>query len=107
MTSRRICAALVVLALSFAGARAAQAGNDDIAVLATVQQTMQDDYPVANMTDILPMNRVLWANDYPHGDGIWPNSRTVLAKMAQGGAIARIKVSATKAGKFKYAVEAA
>jgi type VI secretion system protein VasG len=32
---------------------------------------------------------------------------TVLARMAQGGAIARIKVSATKAGKFKYAVEAA
>ncbi len=32
---------------------------------------------------------------------------TVLARMAEGGAIARIKVSATKAGKFKYAVEAA
>ncbi|MGZ5199695.1 MAG: type VI secretion system ATPase TssH [Telluria sp.] len=32
---------------------------------------------------------------------------TVLAKMAEGGAIARIKVSATRAGKFKYAVEAA
>lgn len=32
---------------------------------------------------------------------------TVLAKMAEGGAIARIKVSATKAGKFKYSVEAA
>jgi type VI secretion system protein VasG len=31
----------------------------------------------------------------------------VLARMAEGGAIARIKVSATKAGKFKYAVEAA
>jgi type VI secretion system protein VasG len=32
---------------------------------------------------------------------------SVLAKMAEGGAIARIKVSATKAGKFKYAIEAA
>jgi type VI secretion system protein VasG len=31
----------------------------------------------------------------------------VLARMAEGGAIARIKVSATKAGKFKYVVEAA
>jgi hypothetical protein len=39
-----------VLALSFAGARAA-AGNDDIAVLATVQQTMQDDYPTAAFGD--------------------------------------------------------
>jgi type VI secretion system protein VasG len=32
---------------------------------------------------------------------------TVLAKMAEGGAIARIKVGATKAGKFKYAIEPA
>jgi type VI secretion system protein VasG len=32
---------------------------------------------------------------------------SVLAKMAEGSAIARIKVSATKAGKFKYAIEAA
>jgi type VI secretion system protein VasG len=32
---------------------------------------------------------------------------SVLAKMAEGGAIARIKVSATKAGKFKYAIEPA
>jgi len=31
---------------------------------------------------------------------------SVLAKMAEGGAIARIKVGATKAGKFKYAIEA-
>jgi type VI secretion system protein VasG len=30
---------------------------------------------------------------------------SVLARMAEGGAIARIKVSATKAGKFKYVVE--
>ncbi|MDB5958805.1 MAG: ClpV1 family ATPase [Massilia sp.] len=32
---------------------------------------------------------------------------SVLAAMAQGGAIGRIKCSATKAGKFKYAIEAA
>jgi type VI secretion system protein VasG len=31
----------------------------------------------------------------------------VLARMAEGGAIARIKVGATRAGKFKYTVEAA
>jgi type VI secretion system protein VasG len=31
----------------------------------------------------------------------------VLARMAEGGAIARIKVSATKAGKFKYSIESA
>ncbi len=32
---------------------------------------------------------------------------SVLARMAEGGAIARIKVGATRAGKFKYAIEAA
>ncbi|HZV64221.1 MAG TPA: type VI secretion system ATPase TssH, partial [Telluria sp.] len=32
---------------------------------------------------------------------------SVLARMAEGAAIARIKVSANKAGKFKYAIEAA
>ncbi|UVW30335.1 type VI secretion system ATPase TssH [Massilia sp. H6] len=32
---------------------------------------------------------------------------SVLAQMAEGGAIARVKVSATKAGKFKYAIDAA
>ena len=32
---------------------------------------------------------------------------SVLARMAEGGAIARIKVSATKAGKFKYAIDPA
>ncbi|MBQ5949658.1 type VI secretion system ATPase TssH [Massilia sp. ST3] len=31
---------------------------------------------------------------------------SVLARMAEGGGIARVKVSATKAGKFKYTVEA-
>lgn len=48
-----------------------------------VYLTMQDDYPVARMGDLLPMNRVLWANDFPHGDAIWPNSRAVLTKMGQ------------------------
>jgi predicted TIM-barrel fold metal-dependent hydrolase len=48
-----------------------------------VYLTMQDDYPAAKMGDMLPMNRILWANDFPHGDAIWPNSRAVLGKMAQ------------------------
>jgi type VI secretion system protein VasG len=30
---------------------------------------------------------------------------SVLARMAEGGAITRVKVGATKAGKFKYAIE--
>ncbi|MFP5394326.1 MAG: AAA family ATPase, partial [Gammaproteobacteria bacterium] len=34
-------------------------------------------------------------------------ANSVLARMAEGGAVGRIKVSATRAGKFKYAIEAA
>lgn len=47
-----------------------------------VYYTMQDDMPVARMTDILPMDRILWASDFPHADGTYPNSRKVLEEMA-------------------------
>jgi predicted TIM-barrel fold metal-dependent hydrolase len=48
-----------------------------------VYVTMQDDYPVGQMTHILPMERVLWANDFPHGDAIWPYSSDVLRRLTQ------------------------
>ena len=46
--------------------------------------TMQDDYPVGKMTELLPMHRVLWANDFPHSDGVWPNSQKVIGEITQG-----------------------
>jgi len=57
-----------------------------------VYVTMQDDYPVGQMTHILPMDRVLWANDFPHGDAIWPYSSEVLAKLTQGMSDEHIKM---------------
>ena len=48
-----------------------------------VYVTMQDDYPVGQMTHILPMGNVLWANDFPHGDAIWPYSSKVLARLTK------------------------
>jgi len=48
-----------------------------------VYVTMQDDYPVGQMTHILPMDRVLWANDFPHGDAIWPYSSDVLRRLTK------------------------
>jgi predicted TIM-barrel fold metal-dependent hydrolase len=48
-----------------------------------VHVTMQDDYPVGQMTHILPMDRVLWANDFPHGDAIWPYSSDVLRRLTK------------------------
>ena len=35
------------------------------------------------MTHLLPMDRVMWANDFPHGDAIWPYSSEVLAKLTR------------------------
>lgn len=48
-----------------------------------VYLTLQDDYPVGEMTHILPVERLLWANDFPHGDAIWPHSREVLNRMTR------------------------
>jgi predicted TIM-barrel fold metal-dependent hydrolase len=45
--------------------------------------TMQDDMPVGLMTDVLPMERILWASDFPHSDGTYPKSREVLTKMGE------------------------
>ena len=36
---------------------------------------------------VLPLvnhERLLWANDYPHGDATWPNSQKLLAEQAAG-----------------------
>lgn len=48
-----------------------------------VYYTMQDDYPVGQMTHLLPMHRVLWANDFPHSDGIWPKSQNVISEITR------------------------
>jgi len=57
-----------------------------------VYVTLQDDYPVGQMTHLLPMDRVLWANDFPHGDAIWPYSSQVLAKLTEGMSDQHIKM---------------
>lgn len=48
-----------------------------------VYLTIQDDMPVGQMSHLLPMDRILWANDFPHSDGIWPRSRAVLEVLTQ------------------------
>jgi type VI secretion system protein VasG len=73
----------------------AQFDYDDALVNAVLARCTEVDSGARNVDNIL------------NGTMLPEIADTVLAKMAQGGAIARIKVSATKAGKFKYAVEAA
>ncbi len=42
--------------------------------------TFQDDWSAYSMMDLMNSKRIMWANDYPHGDSTWPNSQEVLGK---------------------------
>ena len=35
------------------------------------------------MSHILPMDRVLWANDFPHDDATWPYSSDVRRRLTK------------------------
>lgn len=41
--------------------------------------TFQDDIIAFRFKDALNLERMLWANDYPHSDSTWPHSQAVLA----------------------------
>ncbi|GAB3457817.1 type VI secretion system ATPase TssH [Massilia terrae] len=73
----------------------AQFDYDDALVNAVLARCTELDSGARNVDNIL------------NGTMLPEIADTVLARMAEGGAIARIKVGATKAGKFKYAVESA
>ena len=40
--------------------------------------TFQDDYSAFQVKDLLNVERLMWANDYPHSDSTWPNSQEVI-----------------------------
>jgi len=40
--------------------------------------TFQDDYTAFRFKDHLNVERMMWANDYPHSDSTWPGSRSML-----------------------------
>ncbi len=46
-----------------------------------VYLTFQDDWSAFRMAEagLLPVDRLLWANDYPHSDSTWPYSQHMLA----------------------------
>ncbi|MGE0487508.1 MAG: amidohydrolase family protein [Gammaproteobacteria bacterium] len=41
--------------------------------------TFQDDFTAFHFKDHLNLERILWANDYPHSDSTWPWSQDVIA----------------------------
>jgi len=46
--------------------------------------TFQDDFIAFQNINLMNEERLLWANDFPHGDSLWPWSRQVLGRMTKG-----------------------
>lgn len=45
-----------------------------------VYLTFQDDWTAFRMVSLMNSKRLMWANDFPHGDATWPWSQELLAK---------------------------
>jgi predicted TIM-barrel fold metal-dependent hydrolase len=48
--------------------------------LDSVYITFQDDWVAFKMTSLMNVNRLMWANDFPHSDATWPWSQGMLAE---------------------------
>lgn len=46
--------------------------------------TFQDDWSAFQMKDLLNVERLLWANDFPHSDSTWPWSQEMLIEHTEG-----------------------
>ena len=53
-------------------------------IRSNVWATFQDDWVAFKMKDLVNVERLLWANDYPHTDSTWPESQALLAAHAAG-----------------------
>jgi len=49
-----------------------------------IYATFQDDYSVRHVKDALNCERVMWATDFPHGDGTYPRSRATIEAVTEG-----------------------
>jgi predicted TIM-barrel fold metal-dependent hydrolase len=45
-----------------------------------ISVTFQDDWVAFRMTDMMNVDRLMWANDFPHSDATWPWSQLMLAE---------------------------
>ncbi len=46
--------------------------------------TFQDDYSVKHVTEAVNMERFMWASDYPHSDGTYPNTHEIIEQVTEG-----------------------
>ncbi|MEA2625054.1 MAG: hypothetical protein QOD06_1099 [Candidatus Binatota bacterium] len=49
-----------------------------------VYTTFQDDWVAFRMVDMVNVERLMWANDFPHSDSTWPWSQDVLREHTAG-----------------------
>ena len=42
--------------------------------------TFQDDYTAYQTRNLMNVDRLMWANDFPHSDATWPRSQEILAQ---------------------------
>ena len=42
--------------------------------------TFQDDWTAFQLRDHIDVERLMWANDFPHSDATWPHSQEMLAE---------------------------
>jgi predicted TIM-barrel fold metal-dependent hydrolase len=42
--------------------------------------TFQEEPEVGKMADLIGVNNLMWGSDYPHPDGVWPDSKSVIQK---------------------------
>ena len=47
-----------------------------------VYTTFQDDWVAFQVKDLCNIERLMWANDFPHSDSTWPDSQKVLREQA-------------------------
>jgi predicted TIM-barrel fold metal-dependent hydrolase len=48
-----------------------------------VYLTFQDDWVAFRVAELMNVDRLMWANDFPHSDATWPDSQALLTEHAQ------------------------
>ena len=61
--------------MAFGRSRGKMYAQEDIGI------TFEDDEAGVLTRDLIGVDNLLWGNDYPHHDAIWPNSMEVLDRI--------------------------
>jgi predicted TIM-barrel fold metal-dependent hydrolase len=49
-----------------------------------IYATFQDDWSVRHVIDAVNIDRIMWATDFPHGDGTYPRSSEIANEVTEG-----------------------